>query len=126
MIDRPHVSLAHLQVYYSEKYNTILNKRFIDQQDAWNNLEDIKAAFYTKYMLFDLIDNCTDSAMLKEYAKDLQALEFCIQGLFNFDEDARFHRFWEVPKCSCPKMDNADAWGTDYSIVDKNCVLHGD
>lgn len=65
-----------------------------------------------------------DSGNLKRYADKLTIVEFKLQKEWGFPLDVNYHRFWETPKCECPKMDNAD----DYPIrhhINMNCPLHG-
>lgn len=51
--------------------------------------------------------------------------EFALQRLWGFSEDAKYHRFWDAKGCTCPKMDNDDAYPTGYYIVNRLCPLHG-
>lgn len=62
---------------------------------------------------------------LRQYAKKITKIEFALQGLWGFGQDENFHRWWELPKCSCPKMDNEEHWGTEFRVINQNCILHG-
>ena len=66
-----------------------------------------------------------DNPKIKAYAKDLEQIEFLLQDAWKFPRDANFHRFWETPHCSCPKMDNADAWPSGYYVKALDCPVHG-
>ena len=59
-------------------------------------------------------------------AKSWTSTQFILQALWKFPEDARFHRFWELPHCACPKVDNEERWGTDWTIRASQCPLHGE
>lgn len=103
-----------------------LNPRFLSQQDAWDNLEEIKRTFALKFHIMDIMDDVEDEASMRVLDRSLQDLEFRIQELFNFEPNRNFHRFWERPHCKCPSMDNQDiAWGTNRAIVNQECPLHG-
>jgi len=67
----------------------------------------------------------SDNPKIKAYAKDLEQIEFLLQDAWKFPRDANFHRFWEVPHCTCPKMDNADAWPSGNYVKTLDCPVHG-
>ena len=122
--DPLHVPYSELVVKHKGKEVYMMNKRLLDQQNCWENLEKIKAAHVKKLDIYDLI-SATDSPInLKYYAKLLMEIEFELQGLWKFSLDYNFHRIWEYPKCACPKMDNLDRYPHGHIIV-ANCPLHG-
>ena len=62
---------------------------------------------------------------IRAYAKELEQLEFLLQEAWKFPRDANFHRFWEMPHCTCPKMDNEDAYPSGYYVKNLSCPVHG-
>ena len=69
---------------------------------------------------------CLDGKVSKEdFNKWYTANEFYLQSLWGFPLDANYHMFWNLPGCTCPKIDNYDSWGTVYHIVASDCPLHG-
>lgn len=66
-----------------------------------------------------------NSRELKSLAKDVTEIEYMLQKLWHFKKNKKFHRFWEMPGCKCPKMDNAEAWPTGYYVYNGNCPIHG-
>ncbi len=48
-----------------------------------------------------------------------------LQELWGFPLDDNYIKFWEVPKCSCPKMDNRDNYPYGYYVTVQSCILHG-
>lgn len=124
--DPLHVGWDQLTVKDLEgKERFILNKRLLDAQLCWGNLEAIKAAHTLKLLFYTMIEEETNPAMLKELSQDITECEFELQKLWHFTEDAKFHRFWETPKCVCPRMDNEDAYPTGYYVTNLSCPLHG-
>lgn len=67
-----------------------------------------------------------DNPKIKVYAKDLEQLEFLLQDAWKFPRDVNYHRFWEMPHCTCPKMDNDDAYPSGYYVRSLCCPAHGD
>ena len=63
---------------------------------------------------------------LRALANSWTSAQFILQALWGYPEDARFHRFWELPHCLCPKMDNEERWGTDWTIRASHCPIHGE
>lgn len=51
--------------------------------------------------------------------------EKLLQELWNFPEDENYIKFWTFPACSCPKMDNDDAYPTGFYIHSQGCLIHG-
>lgn len=123
--DPLHIPQSELVIEYDEPEQFIISKRFMDLTKAWKNLSKLKEAYWWKLMFFDMIKETDDLLELHSLAEDLKDLEMYIQELFNFTPDPNYHRFWEAPKCSCPKTDNSERWGTPYTIVNHFCVLHG-
>ena len=51
--------------------------------------------------------------------------EYALQEKWGFARDANYHKWWYVPKCSCPKLDNDDAYPLGYYAVNMDCPVHG-
>jgi len=84
-----------------------------------SKIHKIKDCFYSVMEKEQNIDK------LKYISKILTQIEFRLQSLWRFEQDIIFHRFWEVPKCECPKMDNEDVYGTGHRYINSNCIIHG-
>ena len=103
----------------------VVNKRTLDQQNAWGNLEEIRYLYGLRVQLFaDMAAELDPKKIiaLDRYANDL---EFRLQTAWGFEKTATKHRFWNRPHCTCPKTDNEDAWGTEFCVIDGECPLHG-
>lgn len=51
--------------------------------------------------------------------------EYRLQELWGFPKNAAYHRFWDAKGCTCPKMDNDDAYPSGHYVINQNCPLHG-
>ena len=68
----------------------------------------------------------TDVGALGYYGDLLAILEKQLQGIWKLDEDLSYTRFWELPHCTCPAMDNEDRMGANAgSIISGGCPVHG-
>ena len=116
-----------LTVIYNGKPAYDLNARLVLNQglDA-SELRALKALHAEKLKYFDLMNETDDAVALRKYAKEVEFIEFEMQKNWHFPQDSRFHEWYKVPKCSCPKLDNKDRQGTEYRIIDPKCVIHGD
>ena len=78
----------------------------------------------------DLFDKSLASKMTQDVQLDIFSdwldVERSLQLLWGFDEEDRFIKFWKFPTCSCPSMDNEDAYPTGYYYVNGDCIIHGD
>jgi len=62
---------------------------------------------------------------LRRLFKRWRANEYALQVLWGFRKNKHLHRDFNLPHCTCPKMDNEDALGTPYRWVTERCVYHG-
>lgn len=65
------------------------------------------------------------SIKLRLLAKMFSTLETEQQRLWNFPLDTSYHRFFDFPGCSCPKLDNAERLGSGFVIRATDCEIHG-
>lgn len=79
-----------------------------------------------KHGLFEDMENTDDREELRLLSAQVEEIEYTLQRLWGFAEDSNYHRFWEVPKCTCSKLDNSDRLGTHYRVINANCVIHGE
>jgi len=89
-------------------------------------LQKIADIHETKYAVLDLMRACEEKESLRALAKQITEIEFSLQDLWGFPLDENFHRPWQLPHCTCPKMDNEERYGTKYTIVNCSCIIHGD
>ncbi len=116
--------MDNLKVEYNGK-GIVLNKDLLDQQKCWHNLETIKALHARRLELVDKMTAETEAGLLRKYNEEYSYIQFDLQDAWLFPRDAKFHRFWEVPHCSCPKLDNEDRYPTGLYVINKACILHG-
>jgi len=115
-----------LTVYYKGKPQYKLNPGFIKQQEI-KDIETIKELLLThedRCRIFEAMENTDDPDDLKMYAQQFETLEFEQQKLWGFEPNNTYHRWWEVPKCTCPQLDNADNYPSKYRIINGNCPIH--
>lgn len=97
----------------------------MERQNAWENLEAIKEAHQLRLAICDMMTETEDWKELQSLAADITECEFHLQDLWKFERDEKFHRFWELPKCQCPRMDNEDSYPIGYYVTNMNCPIHG-
>jgi hypothetical protein len=110
-----------------KKYGgSILNGRLLDRQNVSDTEKIIIHKLHeTKHYVFELMENTDDSTRLKRYAQIVESIEYRLQKHWGFNIDKSMHNWYDVPKCSCPKSDNAGMKGTIYRTISKNCKVHG-
>lgn len=118
-----------LNVIVGGRIITRINPLMLDKQNCWDKLEDIKHLHEVKYLLMVEMDSSNSSGMgsdvLKTYAKLITEVEFKLQDAWGFPRNNDYHRFWDLPGCKCPKMDNDDRWPTGYYVINGDCPIHG-
>ena len=105
-----------------------LNERLILQQ----NLSESEVEQILRLHEYKLTVRATmralpsDNPKIKAYAADLEQIEFLLQDAWKFERNINYHKFWEAPHCTCPKMDNDDAWPSGYYVRNLSCPVHGE
>ena len=91
-------------------------KKLHDERDSiFLSAEKIVATGYKK-----------DTNLLKELFSDWLDIERSLQGMWKFEQDDKYIRFWDFPACSCPSLDNDDAYPTGYYTISGGCLIHGE
>ena len=118
--DPLHVPYEKLTVYYKNKPQLILNKELLDSQNCWENLYEIKKLHLHRLKVEEAIAN-GNTKLLPKWTE----IQFKLQKAWKFPEDAKYHAFWTIPGCNCPKMDNNDRYPLGNYIVNEKCKIHG-
>lgn len=110
------------------EYITMLNPRLAARQKVTDDqLQALRASHVVRRAIFDVAEaNRTHPTTLRMLATLFAHLESQQQELWNFGANPDFQRFFDLPGCTCPKMDNAERLGTPYKIYDPGCPIHGD
>ena len=107
------------------KYAVMINERLLNAKNAWNNLDKIKKLHVEKFKVFKKMEKTNDVEKIKQFVKDIENLEFQLQLAWGFPQDRNYHTWYNIPRCTCPKIDNREKCGTEFRIVDGNCPIHG-
>lgn len=104
-----------------------LNTKLLQKNNVTQEQQDRLQALYKE--LFDLLLASKLDKTPEEYearVKELENLEYELQENWNFTKDKLWHSYWyQLPQCTCPKMDNRERVGTGYAIVTLSCPYHG-
>jgi hypothetical protein len=113
-------------IYYEGEPISYINPHLCEKQGLTD--ETIKLICEThsvKHGLLVDMENTEDVEALRELASQVEDVEYTLQELWGFERDSKYHRFWLLPKCSCPRLDNEDRYATGVSIIDTDCIIHG-
>lgn len=102
-----------------------LNARLVAQKNlSSDDVEWIKKFHVDRLGIEEVMENASHKDL-----KGLYALWYdnqrTLQEAWKFPLNDNFIRFWNVPQCTCPKMDNEDAYPTGYYTVNSSCPVHG-
>lgn len=116
-----------LESLFTDEY-TVKHGEFIDriEPELLNELSDLPAlknCLLEKLKIYSEIEK-TNKKDLTSFDNRLTNVEFNLQILYGVDEDINFHRFWETPKCTCPKIDNTLKYPFGDYEIDANCPIH--
>jgi hypothetical protein len=104
----------------------VLNKRLVEKQKLKHkDVAMIKKLHVEKYKVLQEMKTEEDRERLQHLAELITEIEFELQDAWKFSNDINYHRFWKLPKCKCPQMDNEDAYPTGYYTKISICPIHG-
>lgn len=72
-----------------------------------------------------LCNNSISTDRMRSLSKVWTDLNYALQGLWGFSRSKRFHRFWLLSSCTCPKIDNEERWPSGFYVINSSCPLHG-
>jgi hypothetical protein len=105
---------------------TYINHRLINSRNIDDaTLELIKERHRERIDIFQRARKTQDKESLTFLAKAYERVEFQLQQLWGFDQNSNYHRWFELPGCTCPKVDNIDRLGTPYRVYSVDCPVHG-
>ena len=114
----------NLTIKYNDRGCT-LNKALIESQNVWHNVDLLKILHMKRFIIEEKMELTNINKELKSLAKEWTENQFLLQDAWNFKRDETQHRFWTLPGCSCPKLDNNDMIGIGYFIINPSCKIHG-
>jgi hypothetical protein len=104
-----------------------LNAGWIDSKGLTpEDVKELQQSHSDLRDVYDMMEATDDVKELRKLAIMVTDIEFKQQLLWKFPMDRTMHNWYKVPKCTCPKMDNMDARGTEYWIVSGDCPIHRD
>jgi hypothetical protein len=109
----------------TSKLYSINNNLVIRQKVSPEDVKKIEKLQNIRSYFYDFIELSEDKEEIRRLAKFITQIEFQLQKLWNFKPDETMHRWFDVPKCSCPRMDNVDYLGTPYKSINHKCIIHG-
>lgn len=113
-------------VVYKGVKVTRLNPRLVAQKNlSEEEVEHIKRLHVVRLEIEDHMREAPEVDLKALYA-DWHDNQQYLQEAWKFPKNDNFIRFWEVPRCTCPKMDNEERCGVGHFIVSCNCPVHGD
>ncbi len=108
------------------QYITTLNVLLVKKQNlSADTIEMLKMTHVARAIIFTTMRNTNVTIALKRLALIFENLEYIQQELWGFEKNKNNHMWFEVPKCSCPKLDNIDYNSSELRIIDRKCIIHG-
>ncbi len=112
---------------FGEFYNAkLLTQNGIE--DTPVNRQTIIDLHIKRHQIMDMMRLCAadDYDALASARDELTITEFELQAAWGFPQSIDFHSYWyQVPHCTCPKLDNADNFGTSHKYIAGDCPVHG-
>ena len=115
------------QIWLGDELIITLNKALLKKQKINDvTLGAIKQMHTFKHLLFEDVKKMDDGrvARIRQMSKVHEMIELELQRLWGFKEDHKFIKFWEFPKCVCPKLDNEDRWPSGVYVYNCSCPIH--
>ena len=98
------------------KRQLILNARLISNQDLkQEEVDKIYKLHRVRNCYITLMEISSSKEDLRYLSRIIVQIDFQLQRLWKFKEDSSYHRFWELPHCSC-----------EVNYINTQCLVHGD
>jgi len=122
--------MDNFDIIYKNKVIGKINSALVETLNISDlTLEKIKLKHGVKKFFVDWLTdlNIKDNpGTAKTLQNVITNIEFELQDLWGFSRDIRYHKFWELPQCQCPKLDNEDRYPFGHYFINESCPLHGD
>lgn len=117
----------NLSVYNSDgDFITCLNYILVKKQNlSEDDIELLKLTHIIRALIFKAMKLTDNASELKRQASIFESLEFLQQELWKFEKNKNHHCWFEVPKCTCPILDNLDRIGFEDCVINDSCPIHG-
>lgn len=107
--------------FYGRLSETLVAKQKLTEQQV----QKIKELHCARSVVWDCMLGTEDKEELHILSEFMEQCEYALQKAWGFPQDRNMHNWWLVPKCTCPEMDNEDAYGTEYRCINMKCPVHG-
>ena len=115
-----------LTVVFPDGTKTFINPHLLAKQGVSDdNLTLIRHSHVYKWQLYKEMEEAHNPHDLQVIAKKVEQLEFYQQELWGFPKNACYHKFWNMPQCECPALDNSELYGTGQRVYADFCPIHG-
>lgn len=88
----------------------------------------IEQLHYARSLLHEAIQQAVSAGnvnVARSIAKALPEIELELQKLWKFKQNLGYYKFWHVPGCVCPCMDNEDRFPYGNYVISTDCPVHG-
>lgn len=88
----------------------------------------IEQLHYARSLLHEAIQQAIAAGnvnVARSIAKALPEIELELQKLWKFEQNLGYYKFWYVPACVCPVMDNEDRFPCGNYVISTDCPVHG-
>ncbi len=119
--------LKELSVSYKGNIS-ILNLFMLVQQGIAGDddkIDRLLCFHFERLVVIDLMGRCesNDYDSLDKLKEKIIEIDFKLQEIWGFGRDTNWHRFWELPHCTC--RDGECNLGTNMRLINVDCPLHG-
>lgn len=118
-----------LDILVDDKIRLRLNSALIESRNiSVDDVKRIKDLHVSRIINRDemaKLDPVNDRDALRQLTALNEELEYFLQDAWGFPRDNSFHYWYELPHCTCPKLDNMDMKGSGQRIISVTCPLHG-
>lgn len=118
--------IDNLTVVYKGVPKFRLNARLVAQKELTAEEVEVVKLLHTVRLDIEEVMSTAAKGDLKALYADWYDNQQYLQAAWGFPANDNYIRFWEVPQCTCPKLDNRDSWPHGHYIVNCSCPVHGD
>jgi len=115
-------------VTYNGEVKYFINRSLVESQGVEDELMNLITLHQKKLCYLERMQaagDIGDIRVLRYYAAEMIQVEFALQDKWGFQVNSNYHKFWHLPHCSCPTLDNEDRYPSGWYVKNQDCLVHG-
>lgn len=114
-----------LRIAIRNNLNETLIERKKLSEKAVKYIVDLQVSMHGLHAEMRKVSLDCDNKKLKELAAQVTEIQYLLQSTWGLAQDKKYHKFWELPGCTCKVFENINIYPSEEYIYSSICPIHG-